>query len=171
MKQLLYSPFYFIGILVVLCVQGCQSTQQHKEIMTTKEQKSLVNDYFSARGKLNIVFEQQKKSVRFDWSSTPQKKQLKIQDPFFGLTLGEWVKEDQKESLKIGTLSYNSSEIEEISLKYLGAPIPFYSLHWWLQKQETPKQNGDDWIMTILPDQSIEIKHKVRAVQLRFYLN
>ena len=177
-------------VAVAFVLGSCQSVRDSKDQKNTledlpvyvsssnQESSPSLKDDFSMRGKVVAAYEKQKKTVRFEWLSTPQQRSLKIKDPFFGMQLGEWSQEiGQEQVLSIGRKRYTHHDIQTVAMKYLGAPVPFEHLHEWLQSREPfvariTEEEGEaflDWHILPHSDGSIEILQKDKEIQLQFH--
>lgn len=128
------------GLILVLslAVTGCAT----REAVFMPSVTQSADQPFSVSGRLSVNLDGKGHVANFEWQHRPERDQLAINSPL-GNTVAEVVRDADGVTLRSDGKAWQAPDVESLTEKTLGWPLPLSGLAWWVRGMPVPGEASE----------------------------
>lgn len=128
------------GLILVLslALTGCAT----REAVFMPAATQSADQPFAVSGRLSVNLDGKGHVANFDWRHQPERDQLAINSPL-GNTVAEVIRDAGGVTLLADGKAWQAADVESLTEKTLGWPLPLSGLAWWIRGMPVPGEASE----------------------------
>ncbi|OHX13789.1 outer membrane lipoprotein LolB [Chromobacterium sphagni] len=128
-----------LALLLALLLAGCASREM--PFAPRQAATAALDQPFNVSGRLSANLDGKGHVANFDWRHQPPQDEVAINSPL-GNTVAKVLRDAGGVTLLADGKSWQADDVESLTLKVLGWPLPLSNLVWWIRGMQAPGEAG-----------------------------